>query len=74
MLHLSERGIGTFAMYPTLVPLQRAYAHLGYRASDFPVSAPYASRVLNLPMFETLREDEVQRTCEAILEFYRSKV
>jgi len=73
MLHLYERGIGSFAMYPTLVPLQRAYAHLGYCASDFPVSAPYADRVLNLQMFETLREDEVRRTCEAILAFYEKK-
>ncbi|MBF8284052.1 MAG: hypothetical protein HW378_2967 [Anaerolineales bacterium] len=70
MLYLADRGIGTFAMYPTLVPLQGAYAHLGYREEDFPVSAPYARRVLNLPMFETLREDEVRQTAEAILAFY----
>jgi dTDP-4-amino-4,6-dideoxygalactose transaminase len=70
MLFLADRGIGTFAMYPTLVPLQGAYAHLGYHEEDFPVSAPYARRVLNLPMFETLREDEVRKTAEAILAFY----
>jgi dTDP-4-amino-4,6-dideoxygalactose transaminase len=70
MLFLADRGIGTFAMYPTLVPLQNAYADLGYRESDFPVSAPYAKRVLNLPMFETLREDEVRQTAAAILAFY----
>jgi dTDP-4-amino-4,6-dideoxygalactose transaminase len=70
MTHLADRGIGTFAMYPTLVPLQGAYAHLGYREADFPVSAPYARRVINLPIFETLREDEVRRVCEAVLSFY----
>jgi len=70
MLFLADRGTGTFAMYPTLVPLQGAYAHLGSREEDFPVSAPYARRVLNLPMFETLREDEVRSTAEAILAFY----
>ncbi len=70
MLFLADRGIGSFAMYPTLVPLQGAYAHLGHREADFPVSAPYARRVLNLPMFETLREDEVRQTAEAILAFY----
>jgi dTDP-4-amino-4,6-dideoxygalactose transaminase len=70
MTFLAERGIGTFAMYPILAPLQGAYAHLGYREQDFPVSAPYARRVLNLPMFETLREDEVQQVCAAILDFY----
>jgi dTDP-4-amino-4,6-dideoxygalactose transaminase len=73
MIYLADQGIGSFAMYPMLVPLQPAYAHLGYSEADFPVSAPYARRVLNLPMFETLREDEAQRTCEAILSFYNKK-
>ncbi len=71
MMFLAEKRIGTFAMYPMLVPLQDAYRDLGYREEDFPVSGPYARRVLNLPMFETLREDEVKRTAEAILDFYR---
>ncbi len=68
--HLLERGIGAFAMYPALVPLQRAYADLGHKEGDFPVSASYARRVLNLPMFETLREDEVRKTAETILVYY----
>ncbi len=70
MTHLADRGIGSFAMYPTLVPLQGAYAHLGLTEADFPISAPVARRVLNLPMFETLREDEVRRVAEAVLAFY----
>ena len=67
---LADRGIGSFAMYPTLVPLQGAYTHLGYHETDFPVAAPYARRVINLPMFETLREDEVRCVAEAVLAFY----
>lgn len=68
--YLLERGIGIFAMYPALVPLQGAYQDMGYSEEDFPVSASYARRVMNLPMFETLREDEVRRTAETILAFY----
>ena len=70
MSFLLERGIGIFAMYPALVPLQGAYSSLGYTEEDFPVSAGYARRVMNLPMFETLREDEVRRAAETILSFY----
>jgi len=70
MSFLLERGIGVFAMYPALVPLQGAYTFLGYTEKDFPVSAGYARRVLNLPMFETLHEDEVRRAAETILAFY----
>jgi len=68
--YLLERGIGIFAMYPALVPLQGAYQDMGYSEEDFPVSASYARRVMNLPMFETLREDEVRRAAETILAFY----
>jgi len=57
-------------MYPILVPLQGAYDDLGYSEADFPIGASYANRVLNLPMFETLREDEAVTTAEAILAYY----
>ncbi len=68
--YLLERGIGAFAMYPALVPMQAAYADMGHKETDFPVAASYARRVLNLPMFETLREDEVRQTAETILAYY----
>ncbi len=70
LIYLAEHDIGGFAMYPILVPLQGAYEYLGYSESDFPIGAPYANRVLNLPMFETLREDEAVATAEAILAYY----
>jgi len=70
LLHLAENDIGGFAMYPILVPLQGAYDDLGYSEADFPIGASYANRVLNLPMFETLREDEAVTTAEAILAYY----
>jgi len=70
LIYLAEHDIGGFAMYPILVPLQGAYEYLGYSESDFPIGAPYANRVLNLPMFETLREDEAVTTAEAILAYY----
>lgn len=70
LAHLLERGVEAFAMYPALAPLRPAYAPPGYKESDFPVGASYARRMLNLPMFETLREDEVRRTAEAILAYY----
>ena len=70
LIHLSKNDIGGFAMYPILVPMQGAYEDLGYSEADFPIGASYANRVLNLPMFETLREDEAVTTAEAILAYY----
>ena len=70
LLHLANHDIGGFAMYPILVPMQGAYMGMGYKESDYPVGTSYANRVLNLPLFETLREDEARKTAEAILAFY----
>ena len=70
LIHLADHDIGAFAMYPILVPMQGAYEHLEYSEDDFPVGASYANRVLNLPMFETLHEDEACQTAEAILAYY----
>ena len=70
LVHLANHDIGGFAMYPILVPMQGAYEDYGYKESDYPVGASYANRVLNLPMFETLQEDEARKTAEAILAFY----
>jgi dTDP-4-amino-4,6-dideoxygalactose transaminase len=70
MRHCLERGIGVFAMYPALVPVQGAYREMGHSEDDFPIAAGYARRVINLPMFETLTEEEVIRAAETILAFY----
>lgn len=70
LIYLAEHEIGGFAMYPILVPLQGAYEELGYSEKDFPVGASYAKRVLNLPLFETMYEDEARITAETILSYY----
>jgi dTDP-4-amino-4,6-dideoxygalactose transaminase len=70
LIYMNEREIGAFAMYPILVPMQRAYEDLGYKETDFPVGSDYANRVFNLPLFETLREDEAREVAKTILSYY----
>jgi dTDP-4-amino-4,6-dideoxygalactose transaminase len=70
LMFMNDHEIGAFAMYPILVPMQGAYEDLGYMASDFPVGSEYANRVFNLPMFETLREDEAREVAKTILAYY----
>jgi len=68
--YMNDHEIGAFAMYPIMVPMQPAYEDLGYQAADFPVGSEYANRVFNLPMFETLREDEAREAAKTILAYY----
>ncbi len=70
LVYLANHDIGGFAMYPILVPMQGAYEFLGYKNEDFPVGAPFADRVLNLPIFETFHEDEAVETAKVILAYY----
>ncbi len=67
---LHERGIGNAIHYPLPLHLQPAFSYLGYRPGDFPVSENMAKRVLSLPIFPELRDEEVQEVISAIKEFY----
>lgn len=70
LLYLNQHEIGGFAMYPIMVPMQGAYEYMDHKESDFPVGAANARRVLNLPVFETFREDEAREVAQAILAYY----
>ena len=61
MAHLGAAGIGTGIHYPTPVPFTQAYAHLGARAGEFPVTEAAAASILSLPMFPHLTADQQQR-------------
>ena len=68
MQQLSERGIATAIHYPTPVPYQPAYVHLGYQRGDFPVASDVTSRCLSLPMFPSLTEEQILYMADAIKE------
>ncbi len=69
--HLDSQGIATQVVYPKLVPDQGAYRDHPYRAADdMAVARSFVPRLLCLPMFAELRDDEVERVAEAIRGFY----
>jgi dTDP-4-amino-4,6-dideoxygalactose transaminase len=65
---LGKRGIQTGIHYPIPVHLQPAYADLGYKEGDFPVSEKAAKEVLSLPMFPELTEAQVLAVSAAVRE------
>ena len=64
---LTKEKIGTGIHYPIPLHLQKAYAHLGYRAGDFPISEQAAQRILSLPMFPGISEGQQVRVVEALV-------
>ena len=66
---LKEKGIGTIIHYPIPPHLSEAYAYLGYKEGDFPITERYANEVLSLPMYNGMTEEEQTTVIEAINEF-----
>jgi UDP-2-acetamido-2-deoxy-ribo-hexuluronate aminotransferase len=58
---LKDAGIPTAIYYPKPLHLQPAFASLGYRSGDFPVSEDYASRIFSLPMHPYLQAADQER-------------
>jgi dTDP-4-amino-4,6-dideoxygalactose transaminase len=68
---LAERGIGTGRHYPQPLHLAPAYAHLGYRPGEFPVTERLASEVLSLPIFPGITEQQQAAVAAAIEDYFR---
>lgn len=60
---LRDAGIGAGVHYPVPVHLQKAYAELGCRAGDLPVTEMLANEFLSLPIYPELLPD---RTTEVV--------
>jgi dTDP-4-amino-4,6-dideoxygalactose transaminase len=65
---LAKRGIATGVHYPTPVPFQPAYAHLGHQPGDFPVAEDLMQNCLSLPLFPELTEEQIQYTADVLHE------
>jgi dTDP-4-amino-4,6-dideoxygalactose transaminase len=71
--YLKERQIGTSIYYPLPLHLQKCFSYLGYKKGDFPVAERICGKILALPMFPELTDEEVNYVCETIKEFYKSE-
>jgi dTDP-4-amino-4,6-dideoxygalactose transaminase len=57
---MGERGISCGIHYPVPVHLQNAYANLGHKRGDFPISEACADSYLSLPMFPELTDQQIE--------------
>ncbi len=63
---LRDRGIQTGIHYPIPIHLQAAYAELGLTRGAFPQTERSAERVLSLPMFPELTEEQIDLVTGAL--------
>lgn len=67
MTGLNKAGIPTAIYYPKPLHLQTAFAHLGYKKGDFPVSEDCASRIFSIPMHPYLTISEQEEIAKVIV-------
>jgi len=67
---LEKNGVGTLIHYPVPIHLQECYANLGYKKGDFVTAEESAKKILSLPMYPELTENEVKYIAQLINQFY----
>jgi dTDP-4-amino-4,6-dideoxygalactose transaminase len=63
---LEQEGIGTNIHYPTPIHLQPACAKYGYKRGMLPITEELASRIVSLPMYPELTEEQLQLVISAV--------
>lgn len=67
--YLSQKEIGTIIHYPIPPHLSEAYAYLGHKKGDFPITESYADTVLSIPMYTGMTRAEQDYVIEAVNAF-----
>ena len=62
---LTAKNVQCGVHYPLPIHLQAAYASLGYKAGDLPVTERLSERVLSLPMFAELTDAQQRAVAES---------
>lgn len=65
-LDLEAEGIGTTIHYPTPIHLQPACAKYGFKQGMLPVTEKLASRIISLPMYPELSDEQMQLVIDAV--------
>lgn len=71
MQALEAQGIGCGIHYPVPLNQQPAFAKLGYKKGQFPVSEKMAERIISLPFFPEMTVQQMQTAINAFLKVAR---
>jgi dTDP-4-amino-4,6-dideoxygalactose transaminase len=70
---LNDAGIETGVHYPVPVHLQKAYAHLGYKPGDLPVTESLCRHCVSLPIYPELSKEKIFTVASTLLDLQRQK-
>lgn len=67
--HLASRNVQTQINYPRALPFLPAYARLNARPEDFPAAHAMQSRILSLPIFPEMTDEQIEHVVQSVREF-----
>ncbi len=70
--YLLEQGIETKIHYPIPIHLQPAAQSWGYKEGDFPVCERQGKRILSLPIYPELTDEEVDLVIKQVKKFFEA--
>ena len=70
---LRERGVPTAVYYPVPLHLQKVFEDLGFGEGDFPVTEEVSRRVVSLPCFPEITDEERTAVSNAVIDFFESE-
>jgi hypothetical protein len=71
--HLKGREVPTAIYYPVPLHLQKVFSPLGHREGDFPTTERVSGRILSLPVYPELAEEERAYIADSVVEFFARK-
>lgn len=66
MEKLSENNIFVNISYPWPIHLMTGYNYLGFKEGDFPETEAAAKEIFSLPMYPSLKDEEVKYVCDTL--------
>ena len=69
--YLTSNGVQALIHYPIPLHLQPAAKSLGYTEKDFPKTMELSSKILSLPLFPELKEEQQDYVESLIAKFFK---
>ena len=69
---LRDNGVEALVHYPRPLHLQPVTQYLGYTEKDFPVSVKQGTRIMSLPIYPSMAENQQDQVIELIARFYNA--
>jgi dTDP-4-amino-4,6-dideoxygalactose transaminase len=68
--HLHKNGVQALVHYRTPIHMQPAAQHLGHQPEDFPVTHQQSQKILSLPLFVGMTEEQQELVRQLFADFY----